>query len=57
MGAGVRSGDLLAVTEGGAQTIAVRCAARACRVRHVAAGPRIAHVEGHVAFSRAARGR
>ena len=56
MGAGVRSGDLLVVTEGGAVTIAVQCAARACRVRHVAAGPRIAHVEGHVAFSRVARG-
>ena len=53
-GAGVRSGDLLVVTEGGAQTIAVRCAARACQVRHVADGPRIAHIEGHVVFSRPA---
>jgi hypothetical protein len=48
--AGVRAGDLLAVTEGGANTIAVRCAAR-CRVRHVADGPAIAHIEGHVVFS------
>jgi hypothetical protein len=54
-GAGVRSGDLLVVTEGGAQTIAVQCGTRACRVRHVADGPRIAHIEGHVVFSRAAR--
>jgi hypothetical protein len=52
-GAGVRDGDLLAVTEGGAQTVAVRCGARACTVRHVADGPPIAHVEGHVVFSRA----
>ena len=51
-GAGVRPGDLLAVTEGGAETVAITCgAAAACRVRHVADGPRIAHVEGHVVFS------
>ena len=49
--AGVRPGDLLAVTEGGAETIAVRCAAQGCQVRHVANGPAIAHVEGHVVFS------
>jgi hypothetical protein len=53
-GAGVRSGDLLVVTEGGARTIAVRCGMGGCRVRHVANGPRIAHIEGHVVFSRAA---
>ncbi len=47
--AGVRSGDLLAVTEGGALTIAVSCAQR-CEVREVATGPREAHVEGHVVF-------
>jgi hypothetical protein len=49
--AGVRPGDLLVATEGGAQTIAVRCGARTCRVRHVADGPPIAHVEGHVVFA------
>ncbi|MGZ4165160.1 MAG: hypothetical protein ACXVR1_02155 [Solirubrobacteraceae bacterium] len=49
--AGVRPGDLLAVTEGGAETIAARCGAQGCRVRHVANGPAIAHVEGHVVFS------
>jgi len=47
--AGVRAGDLLVATEGGARTIDVRCAA-ACTVRYVAAGPAIAHAEGHIAF-------
>ena len=37
--AGVRVGDLLAATEGGAETIAVRCGRRACTVRLVAHGP------------------
>jgi hypothetical protein len=46
---GVRPGDLLAVSEGGAATVAVRCA-RACTVREVAAGPAATHGEGHVAF-------
>ncbi len=49
---GVRSGDLLVVSEGGAATVDVRCAA-ACRVRPVARGPRRAHIEGHVVFSSA----
>jgi hypothetical protein len=48
--AGVRAGDLLAVSEGGAETIDVRCGA-SCRVRDIARGPRIAHIEGHVVFS------
>jgi hypothetical protein len=48
--AGVRAGDLLVATEGGAQTDAVRCGARSCRVLHVADGPAIAHGEGHIAF-------
>jgi hypothetical protein len=47
--AGVRPGDLLVTTEGGARTDAITCA-RACRVRHVADGPAAAHVEGHVVF-------
>jgi hypothetical protein len=47
--AGARRGDLLAATEGGATTIAVRCSRR-CRVRHVADGPAIAHAEGHIVF-------
>jgi hypothetical protein len=47
--AGVRSGDLLAVAEASALTIAVRCA-RTCAVRQVAAGPHDAHIEGHVIF-------
>ena len=50
---GVRAGDLVVVTEGGAQTIAVRCHRR-CTVRHVADGPPAAHVEGHVVFARRA---
>jgi hypothetical protein len=48
--AGIRAGDLLVATEGGARTIDVRCAA-ACTVRYVAAGPAIAHAEGHIAFA------
>jgi hypothetical protein len=47
---GVRPGDLLVVTEGGANTIAVSCQ-QTCRVRHIAVGPSIAHIEGHVVFS------
>ncbi|HLH68652.1 MAG TPA: hypothetical protein VKY90_06395 [Candidatus Dormibacteraeota bacterium] len=45
--AGVREGDLLVATEGGARTIVVRCSA-ACRVAPVAAGPTPAHGEGHL---------
>lgn len=47
--AGIRAGDLLVATEGGARTIDVRCTA-ACTVRYVAYGPAIAHAEGHIAF-------
>jgi hypothetical protein len=49
MRAGARPGDLLAATEGGATTIAVRCE-RSCTVRKVAVGPAIAHAEGHIVF-------
>jgi len=49
--AGVRSGDLLVATEGGARTDAIRCRA-SCRVRHVADGPPPAHLEGHIVFAR-----
>jgi len=48
--AGIRAGDLLVATEGGARTIDVRCAA-ACTVRYAAAGPAIAHAEGHIVFT------
>ena len=48
--AGVHAGDLLVATEGGALADAVRCGAGGCQVRHVADGPAIAHVEGHIAF-------
>jgi hypothetical protein len=48
--AGVRAGDLLVATEGGARTDVVRCSARGCQVRDIADGPPIAHAEGHIAF-------
>jgi hypothetical protein len=51
LAAGVRPGDLLVATEGGAQTDAITCAGVSCRVRHVADGPRIAHLEGHIVFT------
>jgi hypothetical protein len=46
---GVRGGDLLVATEGGARTVRIRCARR-CSTREVATGPAIAHLEGHIAF-------
>lgn len=49
--AGVRAGDLLVATEGGAHVDAVRCRASGCRVWHAADGPPEAHGEGHVAFA------
>lgn len=49
--AGVKPGDLLAVTEGGAQTAAIRCH-RICHARAVAAGPPASHAEGHLSFTR-----
>jgi hypothetical protein len=52
--AGVREGDLLVATEGGAETDAIRCGSSSCQVRHVADGPTGAHLEGHIVF--AARG-
>jgi hypothetical protein len=45
--AGVRDGDLLVGTEGGALTIGVRCG-RSCQVFEVARGPVVAHGEGHL---------
>jgi hypothetical protein len=48
--AGIQGGDLLIATEGGAKTIDIRCAAR-CTIRYVAAGPAIAHAEGHIVFA------
>jgi hypothetical protein len=50
--AGVRPGDLLVATEGGASTDDIRCAQAGCTVRHVADGPSEAHGEGHIAFFR-----
>src|SRR5262249_17467496 len=51
IGAGVRPGDLLVATEGGADTIVVRCR-RTCTVRRIADGPAVAHAEGHIVFVR-----
>ena len=48
--AGILAGDLLIATEGGARTIDIRCTA-ACTVRYAAAGPAIAHAEGHIVFA------
>lgn len=48
--AGVHPGDLLVASEGGAQTISVRCQ-QTCTVTHIAAGPAVTHAEGHIAFS------
>jgi hypothetical protein len=48
--AGILAGDLLIATEGGAKTIDIRCAAT-CTIRYVAAGPAIAHAEGHIVFA------
>ena len=50
--AGVRPGDLLVASEGGAETIAVRCGQR-CTVTHIANGPAVAHAEGHIVFASA----
>jgi hypothetical protein len=50
--AGVRPGDLLVSTEGGALTDAIRCSRSSCQTRLVAQGPAIAHGEGHIAFAR-----
>jgi hypothetical protein len=48
--AGVRDGDMLVATEGGASMIDVRCDT-ACQVTTVVATPTIAHGEGHLAFT------
>jgi hypothetical protein len=48
--AGVRTGELLVATEGGAHTDAIACAG-SCVVRHVADGPAVAHLEGHITFT------
>ena len=48
--AGVRPGDLLVATEGGARTIVVSCA-HSCTVRYIAAGFAVSHAEGHIVFT------
>jgi hypothetical protein len=53
--AGIRAGELVVASEGGAQTVVANCSATACTVRHIADGPPTAHVEGHIVFSPALR--
>jgi hypothetical protein len=48
--AGVKDGDLLVATEGGATMVAVRCSA-SCTVIPVVTAPTEAHGEGHLAFA------
>ena len=48
--AGVRPGDVLVATEGGARVVDVSCRA-SCSVREVADGPAEAHLEGHLAIT------
>jgi hypothetical protein len=48
--AGVRDGDMLVATEGGASMIDVRCGT-SCQVTTIVATPTIAHGEGHLAFT------
>jgi len=48
--AGVRGGDMLGATEGGATMIAVRCRAT-CSVVTVISAPSTSHGEGHIAFT------
>jgi len=45
-------GELVAVTEGGATSVAVRCAG-VCTTHRIAAGPKATHAEGHVVFAQA----
>ena len=52
--AGVRPGDLLVATEGGAITFAIRCRQR-CTVRQIGRGPTATHGEGHLTVVPAAR--
>jgi hypothetical protein len=47
--AGVSAGALVVASEGGARTDAITCHASGCQVLHVADGPAIAHLEGHIA--------
>jgi hypothetical protein len=47
--AGVRPGDLLVASEGGARTDAISCRS-SCQVNYVANGPAVAHAEGHIVF-------
>ena len=47
---GVRPGDLLIASEGGALTDAVSCNRSRCSIRYVADGPPQGHIEGHIGY-------
>jgi hypothetical protein len=47
---GLGPGDLIVASEGGAQTVLIRCSAT-CTARHILDGPATAHVEGHLVFA------
>jgi hypothetical protein len=52
--AGVQEGDLLVATEGGGNTVAIRCAADTCSARLAATGPaggRTGHIEGRITLT------
>ena len=49
--AGAQPGDLLTVSEAGAQTTVISCTATGCKQRFIGRGPTAAHVEGHLVFS------
>jgi hypothetical protein len=49
LAAGIRAGDMLVVSEASGLADVVTCTSRGCQARHVANGPAIAHIEGHVA--------
>lgn len=49
--AGVVAGDLLVATEGGAETVAIRCRrGKGCSAHRIGQGPSVTHAEGHIAF-------
>jgi hypothetical protein len=52
LAAAVQVGDLVVVSEAGADTVVVRCSAT-CSVRQIADGPQNAHIEGHVVITNA----
>ena len=48
--AGVGPGDMIGVTEGGAETFEFACTPAGCTATQVGSGPDATHAEGHIAF-------